>query len=30
MSDFSKITNKADCDKAGGMWMASSSRCEKK
>jgi hypothetical protein len=29
-SDFSKITSKADCDRVGGMWLASLNKCEKK
>jgi hypothetical protein len=28
--DMSKIKTKAECDKAGGMWQASASKCEKK
>jgi hypothetical protein len=28
--DLSKITSKAECDRAGGMWMASAKKCEKK
>ena len=28
--DLSKITTKAECDKAGGMWKAAANKCEKK
>jgi len=28
--DLSKITTKAECDKAGGMWQAAATKCEKK
>lgn len=29
-TDLSKITTKAGCEKAGGMWQATASKCEKK
>ena len=28
--DVTKATNKASCDKAGGMWDASANKCTKK
>jgi hypothetical protein len=28
--DVTKATNKADCDKAGGMWDAQTNKCSKK
>ena len=30
MADMSKYTTKADCEKAGGKWQASSKMCMKK
>ena len=29
-SDLSKVTTKAECEKAGGMWQAAANKCEKK
>ncbi|HEU4368575.1 MAG TPA: hypothetical protein VFV05_10165 [Methylomirabilota bacterium] len=29
-SDLSKISTKAECEKAGGMWQAAANKCEKK
>jgi len=28
--DVTKATNKADCDKAGGVWDASTNKCSEK
>jgi hypothetical protein len=28
--DVTKATNKADCDKAGGMWDAATNKCSEK
>lgn len=30
VSDFSKYTTKATCEKAGGMWQVTQNKCEKK
>jgi hypothetical protein len=29
-SDLSKITSRADCERAGGMWSAATNKCDRK